>query len=170
MMAEADAEDMGLPDTERTPDDVAGPDLSGTSEWPAMANEQNANQPPEDYFLKGLLIALGVIAVFSFSFLVLPLAGLIVSFVVGPYLAGYLGGKQTCHGTLMGFLAGMIWSSAQVILIISLAGRFSISGTVKVGPYELFFIVLIYFLNIVFCTIGGWISSSKVPTCVPSNL
>jgi hypothetical protein len=147
-MSETDIGDGGMPSREPGNDDGDG------------------ESPEVDYFLKGLVIALGIIALFSMSLLALPLAGLVVAFLVGPYLAGYLGGKHTCHGTLLGFLAGMIWSSALVIIIIYMAGRISMSGTVKIGGYELMLVVLIYFFNIVFCSIGGWISSSKVPTCV----
>ena len=123
----------------------------------------------EDFFTKGYLIALGILALFSVSFFALPLAGLVVTFIVGPYLGGYLGGKRTCHGTLLGFLVGMTWASIMIIIIIFLAGRVSISGMVRIGRYEMAIIVLIYFFNIVFCSIGGWMSSSKVPTCAPSG-
>ncbi len=150
------------------PPDYPFPDEEPT-QTPEPASDGEQPALPEEYFLKGVVKALLIIALFSMTLLVLPLVGLVTAFLVGPYLAGYIGGKHTCHGTLLGFVVGMIWSSALVILIIYMAGRFSISGNVKIGSFELALIAIIYFLNILFCSIGGWISSSKVPACRPAS-
>jgi len=114
----------------------------------------------EDRFLLGFLVAMGTIAVFSVSLILIPIAGPVIAFIVGPYIAGYLGGKYTQAGFTMGFIVGLIWSSMEIILIVMLAESFSLSGSVHVGWGESLIILLIYLFNCVFSMLGGRISSS----------
>jgi len=113
-----------------------------------------------EYFLKGFVIALLIIAVFTLTFFVpIFLFNYILMFIVGPYLAGFYGGKRTDHGQLLGFLVGLVWSSIEIIIIINLVQMAAPWGTVTIGRLEMAFIFMVYFFNSVFCALGGRVSN-----------
>ena len=52
-----------------------------------------------------------------------------------------------------------MWSGLQVIFIIFLAEQLSIQGTATINTIEIWLIVLIFVLNIFFCTVGAKMGS-----------
>ena len=108
----------------------------------------------EEHFLKGMVVAFFYLAIFSVIFV--PVVWYVSAFVVGPWVAGYRGGRYTNHGLKLGIFAGAIWASLEVILIIYIFSAVAaVIGELKIQKLEIFFLFLIYFFNIAFCGLGG---------------
>jgi len=109
-------------------------------------------------FLKAFGLTMGLLALGMALLFVPPtLLGGILAITVGPYIAGYYGGKHTRDWHWLGILSGLIWASGEVIIIITLADTLSIQGTVTIGKVEGLIIIGLYIFNVMFCTIGSYI-------------
>ena len=49
---------------------------------------------------------------------------MLLAITLGPFIAGYKGGRHTHHWTWLGPIVGLMWSGLQVIFIIFLAWFF----------------------------------------------
>ncbi len=113
-------------------------------------------------FLRAFATTLLILTLFSLLLFVTPFfIGPVFAFFIGPYVAGYKGGKRTEQGALMGLISGMIWASGEVILIVSIASSISPVGMLVIDNLEIMVIIFIYISNLFFCTLGGLIGSRK---------
>lgn len=111
-------------------------------------------------FLKGFAITIGFFAASTLLVLIPPtFLGGVLALTVGPYIAGYKGGHHVLSWAWLGILSGVIWTSVQVMAIVTAASYFSIYGAAEIGGFEALLVFLLFIFNISFCTIGAKIGS-----------
>jgi len=109
----------------------------------------------EDDFLRAFLVTLGYMALFTL-FLFIPLIGFVLAFTLGPYIAGYRGGRYTVEWKKAAFGASFLWTSILIIIIIFLVlPMFPMGFELKIGGQEMLIIALVYAVNILFCAFGA---------------
>jgi hypothetical protein len=109
----------------------------------------------EDNFFKAILVTTGYLAFFTLLIFI-PLIGFVLAFTIGPYIAGYRGGRYSVDWRKVGLLSAVIWSTILVIILILIAvSVFPFNYDITIGGGEVVLICIPFALNIIFCVLGA---------------
>jgi quinol-cytochrome oxidoreductase complex cytochrome b subunit len=133
--------------------------------------KRHTHEPPsteseskEERFDFAFFISLGIFAAL-FLIIFIPALGPLLVFILVPYLAGYQSGKfvNKSDGIRIALITGFIWSVIEVYIILSLLGSLQLA-VAEPGLHtftDWLLIVIIFVLNISFCTLGTIFSPRK---------
>lgn len=134
-----------------------------TSRKPGSKDEK-VNDEKEgivERFDKAFLIAMAIFAVL-FVIVFIPILGPILALTIVPYLAGYQSGKYINRkdGLLIAIIVAVIWTIIEVLILFILLSSLNL-GIKSPGLYtsrDWILLFLIFFMNILFCSLGSWFS------------
>ncbi len=120
--------------------------------------------PIEQRFDKAFVISLVIIAILSLLAFI-PILGPLLALTLVPYLACNVGCKYVnkMNGAQVGILVGILWSIIEINVLLQILSYVTISVSEPVIKQSIDYLIIsiIFILNIIFCTIGGYTGGAK---------